>query len=66
MDVFIPFTVCISNRVSLAGCNIVWAPGEVKAAIVTCGGLCPGLNSVICELVKMLYFNYGVDEACSS
>jgi hypothetical protein len=42
--------------------NLIWQQGEVKAAIVTCGGLCPGLNSVICELVNMLYFNYGVDE----
>eukprot|EP00455_Lapot_gusevi_P033966 TRINITY_DN3730_c0_g1_i1.p1 TRINITY_DN3730_c0_g1~~TRINITY_DN3730_c0_g1_i1.p1 ORF type:complete len:529 (-),score=234.00 TRINITY_DN3730_c0_g1_i1:127-1602(-) len=40
----------------------VWAPGEVKAAIVTCGGLCPGLNAVVCELVKMLCWNYGVDD----
>eukprot|EP00455_Lapot_gusevi_P046249 TRINITY_DN6053_c0_g1_i1.p1 TRINITY_DN6053_c0_g1~~TRINITY_DN6053_c0_g1_i1.p1 ORF type:complete len:519 (-),score=191.53 TRINITY_DN6053_c0_g1_i1:90-1562(-) len=42
--------------------QIVWGPGEVKAAIVTCGGLCPGLNAVICELVKILYWNYGVDD----
>jgi hypothetical protein len=34
---------------------ITWQPGEVKAAIVTAGGLCPGLNSVVCELVNMLY-----------
>jgi len=34
-------------------------PSEVAAAIVTCGGLCPGLNSVIRECVMMLY-SYGV------
>ncbi|CAJ1347859.1 unnamed protein product, partial [Effrenium voratum] len=34
-------------------------PAEVAATIVTCGGLCPGLNSVIRELVMMLYA-YGV------
>jgi len=34
-------------------------PKDVAAAIVTCGGLCPGLNSVIRELVMMLYA-YGV------
>ena len=34
--------------------------GEVRAAIVTCGGLCPGLNVVIREIVMMLWWNYGV------
>jgi hypothetical protein len=33
-------------------------PSEVKAAIVTCGGLCPGLNSVIRELVHALHHLY--------
>jgi 6-phosphofructokinase 1 len=32
-----------------------------RAAIVTCGGLCPGLNDVIKALVNTLYFSYGVD-----
>jgi len=40
--------------------NICWAPNEVVAAIVTCGGLCPGLNDVIAELFNTLYYNYGV------
>merc|ERR1719456_859774 len=31
-----------------------WDPKKVKAAIVNCGGLCPGLNSVIREIVMML------------
>jgi 6-phosphofructokinase 1 len=35
-------------------------PTEVKVAIVTCGGLCPGLNVVIRELVMCLWYNYGV------
>jgi 6-phosphofructokinase 1 len=34
----------------------------VKAAIVTCGGLCPGLNVVIKSIVECLYFEYGVKE----
>lgn len=42
--------------------HIIWAPGEVKAAIATCGGLCPGLNDVVEELVEVLYYNYGVDD----
>jgi 6-phosphofructokinase 1 len=33
----------------------LFQPTEVKAAIVTCGGLCPGLNDVIEEMVQMLY-----------
>lgn len=34
-------------------------PSTVNAAIVTCGGLCPGLNNVIRELVHSLYYLYG-------
>jgi hypothetical protein len=33
---------------------------EVCACIVTCGGLCPGLNTVIREIVCGLYHMYGV------
>ena len=36
-------------------------PLEVRAAIVTCGGLCPGLNNVIRELVRALKYLYKVD-----
>ncbi|KAL9185374.1 hypothetical protein ACHAXT_003151 [Thalassiosira profunda] len=36
--------------------------GGCKAAIVTCGGLCPGLNSVIREVVMCLQRQYGVTE----
>lgn len=35
-------------------------PCWTRAAIVTCGGLCPGLNDVIKGLVKVLHFDYGV------
>jgi len=41
--------------------DIWWEPSEVKAAIVTCGGLCPGLNSIIREVTNSLYSDYGVD-----
>ncbi|KAK3007157.1 hypothetical protein RJ639_017237 [Escallonia herrerae] len=34
--------------------------GHVSAAIVTCGGLCPGMNTVIRELVVGLWELYGV------
>lgn len=36
-------------------------PAWTRAAIVTCGGLCPGLNNVIKTIVNTLYFQYGVD-----
>eukprot|EP00804_Cyclotella_cryptica_P004849 CCRYP_004923-RB/>CCRYP_004923-RB protein AED:0.06 eAED:0.06 QI:169/0.83/0.85/1/0.66/0.42/7/4091/511 len=35
-------------------------PKTVNAAIVTCGGLCPGLNNVIREITRTLYFMYGI------
>ena len=37
-------------------------PKTVRAAIVTCGGLCPGLNNVVREVVNSLYNIYGVQE----
>ncbi len=35
---------------------------DVTAGIVTCGGLCPGLNDVIRSLVMALWHRYGVRE----
>ncbi|XP_022735850.1 ATP-dependent 6-phosphofructokinase 4, chloroplastic [Durio zibethinus] len=35
---------------------------EVRACIVTCGGLCPGINTVIREIVCGLNYMYGVDD----
>ncbi|MED6146911.1 ATP-dependent 6-phosphofructokinase 3 [Stylosanthes scabra] len=40
--------------------RVYYDADEVQAAIVTCGGLCPGLNTVIRELVCGLYNMYGV------
>ncbi|GJN32167.1 hypothetical protein PR202_gb20649 [Eleusine coracana subsp. coracana] len=40
--------------------KVYFQSDEVNAAIVTCGGLCPGLNTVIRELVCGLYDMYGV------
>ncbi|XP_057463886.1 LOW QUALITY PROTEIN: ATP-dependent 6-phosphofructokinase 2 [Actinidia eriantha] len=42
--------------------GIFFDPGHVRAAIVTCGGLCPGVNKVIRELVIGLWELYGVRE----
>ncbi|CAN4114853.1 unnamed protein product [Withania somnifera] len=41
--------------------KIYFKPEEVKAAIVTCGGLCPGLNDVIRQIVITLEI-YGVKQ----
>ena len=37
-------------------------PAQVRAAIVTCGGLCPGLNVVIREIYTALTNLYGCSE----
>lgn len=42
--------------------HIYFNPSDVRAAIVTCGGLCPGLNDVIQGIVQALYFLYGVKD----
>jgi 6-phosphofructokinase 1 len=40
--------------------RVFFDPANVKVAIVTCGGLCPGLNDVIRSMVHELTFMYGV------
>ncbi len=40
--------------------EIYFDPANVNAAIVTCGGLCPGLNDVIRSIVMCLWYRYGV------
>ena len=42
--------------------HIFFDPPLTRAAIVTCGGLCPGLNNVIRGLVLELADSYGVTE----
>ena len=37
-------------------------PASVRAAVVTCGGLCPGLNNVIRSLLLELHYCYGVTD----
>lgn len=39
---------------------IFFDPGKVTAAVVTCGGLCPGLNAVVRSIVLQLQNRYGV------
>jgi 6-phosphofructokinase 1 len=40
--------------------QLFFDPAKTKAAIVTCGGLCPGLNNVIRSLVNQLHYRYNV------
>lgn len=40
--------------------RVYFEADDVQACIVTCGGLCPGLNTVIREIVCGLYHMYGV------
>jgi 6-phosphofructokinase 1 len=40
--------------------DIFFNPPETCIAIVTCGGLCPGINDVIRSIVMQAYYAYGV------
>jgi len=40
--------------------RIYFDPSKLKCALVTCGGLCPGLNNVIRAIVLELYYRYQV------
>jgi len=74
---FVPETAAIRYRIEIGGDleapdwlfekagprqRIFFDAPRVRACIVTCGGLCPGLNNVIRSLVLELYHNYGIRE----
>jgi 6-phosphofructokinase 1 len=40
--------------------NIFFDPAQTRAAIVTCGGLCPGINDVIRSVTMTLFYRYNV------
>lgn len=40
--------------------RIFFDPARISCGIVTCGGLCPGINDVIRAIVMSLYHHYGV------
>ena len=42
--------------------KLFFDPKQTRAGIVTCGGLCPGLNNVIRSLFLELHYGYGVAE----
>ncbi|WP_420321509.1 ATP-dependent 6-phosphofructokinase [Flagellimonas sp.] len=58
---------CVSNQdeplcLEKAGPRqqIFFEPSKTTAAIVTCGGLCPGINNVIRGVVMALHYFYGI------
>ena len=40
--------------------KLFFEPALARAAVVTCGGLCPGLNDVIRAVTMVLRYRYGV------
>jgi 6-phosphofructokinase 1 len=40
--------------------NIFFDPSKLRCALVTCGGLCPGLNDIIRSIVLELHYGYRV------
>ena len=42
--------------------RLFFEPSRTRAGVVTCGGLCPGLNDVIRSLFLELHYAYGVQE----
>src|SRR6185436_14365658 len=42
--------------------TLFFDPATVAVGIVTCGGLCPGLNDVIRAIVRSVRLHYGVSK----
>jgi 6-phosphofructokinase 1 len=42
--------------------SLFFNPAQSRAGIVTCGGLCPGLNNVVRSLFRELHHGYGAPE----
>jgi 6-phosphofructokinase 1 len=67
-DVHIPERIEVGAhpglKFELAGprAKLFFDPKKTRAGIVTCGGLCPGLNNVIRSLFLELHYCYGVSE----
>jgi len=40
--------------------QIFFDPSKLRCALVTCGGLCPGINDIIRSIVLELHYAYGV------
>ena len=53
----------LSETLEIAGPRekLFFDPLKVRCAIVTCGGLCPGLNDVIRSIVMESHYRYGIN-----
>jgi len=54
-------SIDVDKTFELAGPReyLYFNPEDTKSAIVTCGGLCPGLNDVIRSIVMESWYRYG-------
>ncbi len=72
-DQYVLYDIAVSGRESKAGLDrssliekagprekVYFEPAKVHAGVVTCGGLCPGLNDVIRAIVMTLWYRYGI------
>src|SRR5262245_60965431 len=71
-----PLTRYVSESITLPGVDgetieferagprshLYFHPDQTRAAVVTCGGLCPGLNDVVRSIFLEIHFRYGVRE----
>jgi 6-phosphofructokinase 1 len=59
-----PSATAQEGEFELAGprAKLFFDPSQTRAGIVTCGGLCPGMNNVIRSLFNELHHAYGVPE----
>jgi 6-phosphofructokinase 1 len=51
-----------SRRLEVAGPrdHMYFSPDKTRVGLVTCGGLCPGLNNVLRSIVLQLFHRYGI------
>ncbi len=57
-----PATSSLSFEMAGPRAMLYFDPEQTRAGIVTCGGLCPGLNNVIRSVFLELHYAYGVKE----
>ena len=44
--------------------KLYFDPSKLRCGLVTCGGLCPGVNDIIRAIVLELFYGYGVQNIC--
>ncbi len=55
-------TINVAESFEMAGPRekIFFDPSKIRCAVVTCGGLCPGINDVIRSIVMTSHYHYGI------